>query len=128
MQCRLAAAEWIRRTVLEPARKVAGGLYFPDLASGDRTLFTKQLKALANASGVQFHFDLRGDTMNSQDGRVALRIGDNVLHADAVVVAAGMDIAALLKNLGIKVLLQVVKTYTVKAAVKNHDVAPKLAL
>jgi len=113
---------------LETARSVAGGLYFPELAAGNCTLFTKQLKAIAQARGVRFHFDLRVDAIDPQDGRVALRIGNDVLHADAVVVAAGIGSARLLKPLGIKVPLQAIKTYTATAAVKNHDVAPKLAL
>jgi len=122
------AAAQALEPALETARSVAGGLYFPELASGNCTLFTKQLKAIAQARGVRFHFDLRVDAIDPHDGRVALRIGNEVLHADAVVVAAGIGSARLLKPLGIKVPLQAVKTYTATAAVKNHDVAPKLAL
>ena len=122
------AAAQALEPALATARSVAGGLYFPELASGNCTLFTKQLKSLAHASGVQFHFDLRVDALNPQDGRVALKIGSEVLYADAVVVAAGIGSARLLKNLGVKVPLQAVKTYTATAAVKNHDVAPRLAL
>ncbi|MGS0740274.1 FAD-dependent oxidoreductase [Glaciimonas sp. GG7] len=117
---------------LEPAlatsRNIAGGLYFPELASGNCTLFTKQLKSLAIASGVQCHFGLKVDAVEPQDSRVALKIGKDVLHADAVVVAAGVGSMALLKKLSIKVPLQAVKTYTATAAVKNHDAAPTLAL
>lgn len=113
---------------LHTARSVAGGLYFPELASGNCTLFTKQLKSIAQASGVQFHFDMRVDAIDSHDNQVALRIGGDVLHADAVVVAAGTGSAPLLNNIGLKVPLRAVKTYTVTAAIKNYEVAPKLAL
>lgn len=122
------AAAQALEPALQTARSVAGGLYFPELAAGNCTLFTKQLKAIAQASGVRFHFDLRVAAIEPQDGRVALRVGNDVLHADAVVVAAGIGSAGLLKPLGIKLPLQAVKTYTATAAVKNHDVAPKLAL
>ncbi|MEB0013997.1 FAD-dependent oxidoreductase [Glaciimonas sp. Cout2] len=113
---------------LQTARSVAGGLYFPELSSGNCTLFTKQLKAIAQASGVQFHFDVRVDAIDPHDGRVALKIGDDVLQADAVVVAAGTGSARLLRKIGLKVPLQAVKTYTITAAIKNYEVAPKLAL
>lgn len=113
---------------LQSARSVAGGLYFPELASGNCTLFTKQLKAITQASGVQFHFDVRVDGIEPHNNQVTLKIGDNVLHADAVVVAAGTGSAHLLHKLGLKLPLRAVKTYTVTAAIKNYEVAPKLAL
>ncbi|KAF3999146.1 FAD-dependent oxidoreductase [Glaciimonas immobilis] len=122
------AAAQALEPALHTARSVAGGLYFPELASGNCTLFTKQLKSIAQASGVQFHLDVRVDAIDSHDVRVALKIGADVLHADTVVVAAGTGSAPLLRNIGLNVPLQAVKTYTVTAAIKNHDVAPKFAL
>ncbi|MQQ99721.1 FAD-dependent oxidoreductase [Glaciimonas soli] len=120
---------------LEPAlnyvkdtNNIAGGLYFPELATGNCTLFIKQLKTFAQEMGVQFHFHQKVQAITPDGQQVAIKIGEEVLYADAVVVAAGGDSARLLRPLGVRLPLQMVKTYTATTIVKNHDDAPKLAL
>ncbi|MFC5474730.1 FAD-dependent oxidoreductase [Paraherbaspirillum soli] len=117
---------------LEPAlggaASVAGGLYFPDLGAGNCTLFTKQLKAITQALGVQFHFDTAVGAIDAQGAQVGLQVGSEQLQVDAVVVAAGAGSARLLKPLGVRLPLYPIKTYTATAAVRNHEVAPHMAL
>ncbi|AMO99852.1 FAD binding domain protein [Collimonas arenae] len=117
---------------LEPAlanaSNVAGGLYFPDMGAGNCTLFTKQLKAILQGLGVQFHFDSAVTAIEPQGSRVALHIDGQQLTADAVVCATGSSSAKLLKPLGLRLPLHPIKTYTATAAVKNYEDAPKLAI
>ncbi|HWX00563.1 D-amino acid dehydrogenase [Collimonas sp.] len=117
---------------LEPALlsagKLAGGLHFPDLGSGNCTLFTKQLKAILQGLGVQFHFDSTVTAIDAQGARVGLHIGGEVLSADAVVCAAGSASAQLLRPLGLRLPLHAIKTYTATASVKNYEVAPQMAV
>ena len=116
---------------IKDSNNIAGGLYFPELAAGNCTLFTKQLKAIAQTAGVQFHFNQKVKAITSegnQAGGITLKIGNEILHADAVVVTAGVDSAHLLRPLGLRLPMQTVKTYCATATVKNHDDAPKIAL
>ena len=122
------AAVRLREPALASAGKLAGGLYFPDLGAGNCTLFTKQLKAILQGLGVQFHFDSKVSAVAPQGAQVALHIDGNVLLADAVVCAAGGASAELLKPLGLRLPLHAIKTYTATATVKNYEVAPQTAV
>lgn len=122
------AAVRLQEPALAGAGKLAGGLYFPDLGAGNCTLFTKQLKAILQGLGVQFHFDSKVSAVAPQGAQVALHIDGNVLLADAVVCAAGGASAELLKPLGLRLPLHAIKTYTATATVKNYDVAPQTAV
>ncbi|WP_092412011.1 FAD-dependent oxidoreductase [Collimonas sp. OK307] len=122
------AAVRLQEPALAGAGKLAGGLYFPDLGSGNCTLFTKQLKAILQGLGVQFHFDSQVTAIVPQGDQVGLHIDGNVLMADAVVCAAGSASAQLLRPLGLRLPLHAIKTYTATAAVKNYEVAPQMAV
>lgn len=118
--------------ILEPGLSsttpLAGGLHLPQGESGNCPLFTKQLKYLAQSIGVEFHFNSVLTGIQHENNRVALQIDDRKFHADAVVLAAGVDSVQLLKSLGIQVPLYPVKSYSATASIKNFDEAPVGAL
>lgn len=117
---------------IEPALStttpLAGGLYLPDDEAGNCPLFTKQLKAIAQSMGVEFHFGSTVSALEEQGGRIGMRIDQRQFSADAVVVAAGIDSARLLAPLGIRLPLYPVKGYSATAAIRNFDDAPQAAL
>jgi D-amino-acid dehydrogenase len=127
---RIVDAEAARE--IEPAlgyrTELTGGLYFPDDESGNCPLFTKHMRHIAQSIGVHFHFTSTVHAIEPEGGSVSLRIGDVRFSADAVVVAAGVDSAQLLKPLGIHVPLFPVKGYSATAPIKNFDEAPRAAL
>lgn len=123
-----AAAARLLEPALARAASIAGGIYFPDIGSGNCTLFTKQLKSILQGLGVQFHFDTTVTAIEPQGAQVALHMGGHNLMVDAVVCATGKASAKLLKPLGLRLPLHAIKTYTATAAVKNHDAAPQMAV
>ncbi|MFM0628952.1 D-amino acid dehydrogenase [Paraburkholderia xenovorans] len=109
------------------------GLYLPDDEAGDCARFTRELRAICERNGVRFRFDTRVTSLDVQGG--ALRAvgieserGAEMLHADAVVVALGVDSAALLARLSVKVPLYPVKGYSATLPVTDEEKAPRAAL
>ncbi len=117
---------------IEPALSsqtdLAAALYLPQGESGNCPLFTKQLKVLAQKMGVTFHFNAEVKSLRSSGHRVTLDIDQQSFQADAVVLAAGVDSAALLATLGLRVPLYPVKGYSATAQIRDFDEAPRSAL
>ncbi|NTX28372.1 D-amino acid dehydrogenase [Burkholderia pyrrocinia] len=131
-------------TAIEPGLRWArqtpvGGIYLPDDEAGDCARFTRELRALCEANGVTFRFRteiraldvassrVRGVRIDSPDEGAAAR-RDAPLAADAIVVALGVDSAALLRPHGIDVPLYPVKGYSATLAVVDDAKAPRAAL
>jgi D-amino-acid dehydrogenase len=108
--------------------ELAGALYLPDDESGNCPLFVKRMRQVAQSIGVHFHFSSTVRSIASEGGRVALHIDDREFSADAVVLAAGVDSADLLKPLGIQVPLYPVKGYSATAAIRNFEDAPRASV
>lgn len=123
-----ADAARIIEPALSPVTPLAGGLHLPQDESGNCPLFTKQLKYIAQSNGVEFHFNSVLTGIQREDNRVALQIDDRKFYADAVVLAAGVESAQLLRSIGIHIPLYPVKGYSATASIKNFDEAPLGAL
>lgn len=107
---------------------LAGALYFPEAESGNCALFTKHLRQLAQAIGVQFHFLINVDAIEPDGQRIGLRIGEQRISADRLVLAAGAASTQLLQPLGIDLPLYPVKGYSITLPIRNYDAAPVAAL
>ena len=117
---------WARETPVS-------GLYLPDDEAGDCARFTRELRMLCEKAGVRFRFETGVSALDVQGGAVrGVRIdsarGSETLAADAVVVALGVDSAALLAPLGVKVPLYPVKGYSATLPVIDDEKAPRAAL
>ncbi|WP_342359879.1 FAD-dependent oxidoreductase [Terrarubrum flagellatum] len=138
-----AAFQWLDPDLslaIEPglvARRTpfAGALFFPDDEAGDGALFAERLAARLDDSGVEFRYDARIESIAMSDDRgvvgVALRDlrgRGEFLDADAVVLAAGIDSAALAKSLGLDLLAHPVKGCAMTLRVANEAFAPRAAL
>lgn len=113
---------------LAPNTPLAGGVYLPQDEAGNCPLFAKRLKQVAASIGVQFHFASTVQSIEPESRGVVLHIDDERFTMDAVVVAAGIDSARLLKPLGIHVPLYPVKGYSATTAIRNFDMAPNASL
>ena len=122
---------------LEPAfsseAKLSGALYYPDDQAGNCVLFAKQMRNAAQALGVSFHFESHVRSVSTEfGGRVALQVDSPHLapqmRVDAVVVAAGMASAELLRPLDTDLPLRALQSYSALVPVKNPDDAPNMAL
>jgi D-amino-acid dehydrogenase len=131
----VSAAECVQ---IEPGLRWArqqplAGLYLPDDEAGDCARFTRELRAHCEAHGVRFRFDTRVTGLDVQRGAargvyVESASGKETLTAGAVVVAMGVDSAALLAPFGVKVPLYPVKGYSATLAVVDEEKAPRAAL
>jgi len=113
---------------LHPDTPLAGGLYFPQDESGNCPLFARQMRQLAQAMGVEFHFGSEVRAIRQAERGVSLHIGEQEFPAEAVVLASGADSARLLAPLGIQLPLQRVRSAAVTAPIRNFEAAPDAAL
>ena len=118
---------------IEPAFQtqtaIADAIYYPRDGAGNCVLFVKQLRAIAQSLGVQFHFSQTVKAVRPElGGRVAIELDESTLMVDGVVLAAGMQNVPLLKPLGMTPPLCAVQSYNAMVAVKNRDEAPNTVL
>lgn len=119
----------------QSATPIAGAMYYPKDSAGNCVLFVKQLRAIAQSLGVQFHFSQSVKAVRPEfGGRVSIEVAgadgtaDSTLVVDGVVLAAGMQNIPLLKPLGMSLPLCPIQSYNAMAAVKNLDEAPNTSL
>lgn len=110
---------------------VAGATYYPNDAAGNCVLFVKQLRAIAQSIGVQFHFSQSVKSIRPEfGGRVSIELYHAApsLTVDGVVLAAGLQNISLLKPLGTALPLYPVQSFSAMATIKNPDAAPAASL
>jgi D-amino-acid dehydrogenase len=147
-----AAAELIRQfgcdrnaktiaecVAIEPAlaqcrHRLVGGIYTASDESGDAQKFTAELARRGAARGVTFRWAttamalvIEGDVVRGIRCSDKVR-GDEVLTADACVVALGSYSAGLLRPLGVACPVYPVKGYSATIAVGGHRGAPVVSL
>lgn len=117
---------------IEPAlgyrAELAGALYMPQDETGNCPLFAKQMRHYAQSIGVEFRFTNTVQAIDLIGNDVALRTDRETVTADAIVLAAGVDSALLLAQLGIQIPLYPVRGYSATASIKDFDEAPRSAL
>ena len=128
---------------IEPAfaaygEHITGGTYTSTDESGDARVFTQQLARLAQARGVRFLYG--HDVLALQRGTdaiesVAVRARqpgaggpkDQILRADAVVVACGSYSAPLLRGVGIDLPIYPGKGYSATFPLRRPEAAPTVS-
>ncbi|MBY4897552.1 D-amino acid dehydrogenase [Cupriavidus sp. AU9028] len=117
---------------------LAGGLHLPEDESGNCPMFTRRLRQHAEAAGVRFLMETTVQRIEVQtDGRITVQLRPaepaqgtepHALTAERVAVCAGVDSAALLRPLGLRVPLYPVKGYSATVFVRDPLQAPLAAL
>lgn len=123
---------------IEPALRDAraylvGGDYTPSDESGDAHRFTRALAERAQAAGVDFRFGLTVDRIAPAGRRIAgvvVRGADSeeLLTADAYVVALGAYSPVLLNPLGVRVPVYPAKGYSATLTLAEGTLAPQVSL
>jgi D-amino-acid dehydrogenase len=136
----ISADEVIR---IEPAlrairHKIVGGDFTQTDESGDVHQFTTGLAKKSAEAGVDFHFNTLVTRLITEGAGSAQRVTGvevidaegrhRVLHADSVLVAMGSFSTALLKPLGISLLLYPGKGYSATFEVSDPSLAPQVSL
>ena len=106
------------------AHKLTGGLRLPNDETGDCQLFTQRLAAMAAAAGVTFRYDTAVDQLLREGNRIyGVKCGDEVIKADAYVVAFGSYSTALLKDI-VSIPVYPLKGYSLTIPIKDPQGAP----
>jgi D-amino-acid dehydrogenase len=105
--------------------RIVGGLRLPQDETGDCYRFTQQLAARAEQLGVQFLWrrDVRG--LETRGARITgVMLQDELVQADAYVIACGSHSRALLQAVGIDAPVYPVKGYSLTVPIVNESAAP----
>jgi len=117
---------------INPDTDFLGAVHLPDDEVGNCRQFALLLKTVAQGLGARFEFNT---TVAPLDPAAPATLGiaaagqpPQQLRFDAVVVCGGVDSAALLKPLGLRVPLAAVHGYSVSAPIREPLNAPRSAL
>lgn len=109
--------------------KLVGGLWFPDDATGDCRMFTRELARECRTLGVNFRFGERILELQTSGTTItAVRTDKETLAADAFVVAMGSYSPLLLRPLGIRLPVYPVKGYSLTLPIIDESRAPRSTL
>lgn len=105
--------------------KLSGGLRLPNDETGDCRRFTQALAELSAGLGVQFRFGQTVDGLLLEQGRInGVRVGGEVLKADAYVAAFGSYTRDFLAPLGLDLPVYPVKGYSITVPMTDAAASP----
>jgi D-amino-acid dehydrogenase len=128
---RLIDAAECRR--LEPAlhagTELAAGIHLPDDETGNCAYFARQLKEICERDGVRFRFGVPVAAVNVSANRVrSIATREGAIECDAVVVAAGVDSAAIAASCGVNLPLYPIKGFSATVTIERDHDAPQLSV
>ena len=107
---------------------LVGGLRLPGDETGDCFKFTNALTGVAEARGVKFRWNTTVDALSESGGKVSARIGNEVVEADAFVLAGGSWSPMLARQIGIRLPIYPVKGYSITLPITDASRAPQSTL
>jgi D-amino-acid dehydrogenase len=118
---------------LNPDAQFAGAVYLPHDEVANCRQFALLLKTQAQAHGVHFEFNTAVDPLDpAAPGSLRVwALGDEVpvmRNFDAVAVCGGVDLADLLRPLGLQIPLAAIYGYSISAPIRELHSAPRSAV
>ncbi|MDU2882406.1 MAG: D-amino acid dehydrogenase, partial [Enterobacter sp.] len=90
----------VEPALAEVAHKLTGGLRLPNDETGDCQLFTQRLAQMCEQAGVKFRYNTSVDKLLSEGEKIyGVKCGEEVIKADAYVMAFGSYSTAMLKGI-----------------------------
>ena len=109
----------VEPALAEVSHKLTGGLRLPNDETGDCQLFTQRLAQMCEQAGVKFRFNTAVDKLLSEGGSIyGVKCGDEVIKADAYVMAFGSYSTAMLKGI-LDIPVYPLKGYSLTIPVKR---------
>ncbi|MBU6140942.1 MAG: FAD-dependent oxidoreductase [Proteobacteria bacterium] len=111
-------------------KKLAGGIFYEDDASGDSSIFTNSLTKICQEKyGVIFRFETDVKNIMTNHKKITgINAGKEVFVADKYVYALGATGIGLLKGIKVKTKIYPVKGHSLSVACDSEFVAPSSAL
>ncbi|MGP3593312.1 D-amino acid dehydrogenase [Vagococcus sp. WN89Y] len=114
----------VEPALADVAGKLTGGLRLPNDETGDCQLFTQQLAKMAEQAGVVFRYNTPVDRLLYEGERIyGVKCGDEIVKADAYVVAFGSYSTGLLKDI-VDIPVYPLKGYSLTIPVAEERGAP----
>lgn len=109
------------------ADKISGALLFPDDECADAHLFCLVVASALRRGGATLRLGAAVHSIDTDGQRVrSIRVGDECIAADHVVVAAGVRSPALVRDVGVHLPIVPAKGYTVTLPLPVHLESPPL--
>jgi len=111
-------------------KQLAGGIFYPDDASADSYLFTKNLAKLCSEKyGVEFHYNVEVKNLLTNHQKITgINTTDNVYVADAYIYALGAVSNKLLTGIKLNTDILPVKGYSLSIKCNEEYIAPTTCL
>lgn len=109
---------------LSPTLPLAGALHLADGLSGNCRQFALMLRQAAQQRGAQFHFSTRVSRLSGNPASVQVEGESSPRPFDALVLCAGVQSAALLQPLGLRLPLVALHGSSVSAPLREELHAP----
>lgn len=114
----------VEPALAEVAHKLTGGLRLPNDETGDCQLFTQRLAQMAEQAGVKFRFNTPVEKLLCEGEQIyGVKCGDEIVKADAYVMAMGSYSTAMLKGI-VDIPVYPLKGYSLTIPVAEEDGAP----
>lgn len=115
---------------LDDQKKLAGGIYYPDDASGDSHLFTQSLAEICEEKyGVKFIFDCQVKNILTNYKKITgINTDKEVFTADHYVYALGAQGINLLKGINLNPKIYPIKGYSLSIETNQDFLSPNMAL
>ena len=114
----------VEPALAEVAHKLTGGLRLPNDETGDCQLFTQRLAQMAEQEGVVFRYNTPVDRLLYEGEKIyGVKCGDEVIKADAYVMAFGSYSTAMLKGI-VDIPVYPLKGYSLTIPVAEESGAP----
>ncbi|MEB7938925.1 MULTISPECIES: D-amino acid dehydrogenase [Escherichia] len=114
----------VEPALAEVAHKLTGGLQLPNDETGDCQMFTQNLARMAEQAGVKFRFNTPVDQLLCDGEQIyGVKCGDEVIKADAYVMAFGSYSTAMLKDI-VDIPVYPLKGYSLTIPIAQEDGAP----
>lgn len=114
----------VEPALAEVAHKLTGGLRLPNDETGDCQLFTQRLAQMAEQAGVVFRYNTPVDRLLYEGEKIyGVKCGDEVIKADAYVMAFGSYSTAMLKGI-VDIPVYPLKGYSLTIPVAEESGAP----
>jgi len=114
----------VEPALAEVAHKLTGGLRLPNDETGDCQLFTQRLAQMAEQAGVVFRYNTAVDRLLYEGEKIyGVKCGDEVIKADAYVMAFGSYSTAMLKGI-VDIPVYPLKGYSLTIPVAEESGAP----